>query len=997
MADQQKEHQSTSVRDPVRSRSRVSKDWLVEGGELGRIIRGTDWSATALGPRHRWPQSLRTVVSLVVENEFPMLLLWGPELLGLYNDACRTMFADRHPDALGRPMCDAWPELWPHCGRIVSAVLSSGKAVFSQDVRLRVRRHGRLEDATFTLSESPVRVEDGSIGGVLVTLQETSAEVERDRLLREIELAPDGYFLSDAEGRYVEVNDAGCRMLKCTRAEVLGRTAWDFMTAADQARLRELHETPQPTGIRRFELTLRRPDGSELPIDVHTRLLPNGLRQSIARDISERKAQEHERQLELEAMERLHQVSTLFLHGQDSEALLGTILEAAIAISGADFGNIRAVMPRTGELKMVAQRNFPDWWLEFWEHAGAGHGSSARALAQRTQIIVEDVTKSELFTGAALEVQLRAGVRAVQSTPLISRTGAALGVISTHYKTPQRPSDRSLRLLEMLARQVADILERARTESELRRAEAKASGILAISADAIISVDDRQHITEWNSGAEKMFGYAREEALGAPLDLLIPARYHAAHRGHVARFAAEASGARKMDQQGAVGVRKNGEEFPIDATISRLLVGRERILTVAVRDSSEQRRHEREQRVLVELGDTLASLPYDDALKSVAAITVRALADFVIVYIAEEQGTALRRVAAASGAPGQEWIAELLMDQRPSPPPAHPIWTALREARTQLVEVRPEHYEALAQSPQHLAVLREGAPRWFLTVPLQVGGQCVGGLCLASLGRRFEARDQQLAEEVARRCALFLENARLHRAEKQAAQARDDVLGIVAHDLRSPLNAISLQLQLLLRQKSAQEGRWQTPVERIRNSVLRMNRLIQDLLDVARLESGALSIELRSLSPREVLGEVMDGQRPLATAGSIELVLEVTEPLPPIRGDGSRLFQVFDNLIGNALKFTPAGGRITIGAFAQEREVVFRVSDTGAGISAENLSHLFDRFWQAQRSDRRGIGLGLSIVRGIVAAHGGRLWVDSELGRGTSFFFAIPTAPAVAS
>jgi PAS domain S-box-containing protein len=641
---------------------------------------------------------------------------------------------------------------------------------------------------------------------------------------------------------------------------------------------------------------------------------------------------------------------------------------------------------------MVAQRNFPDWWLEFWDHAGAGHGSSARALAQRTQVIVEDVTQSDLFTGAALEVQLRAGVRAVQSTPLISRTGAVLGVISTHYRKPHRPSERSLRLLEMLARQVADILERVRTESELRRAEAKASGILAISADAIISVDDRQRITEWNSGAEKMFGYSREEALGAPLDMLIPARHHAAHRGHVARFATEASGARKMDHQGTVGVRKNGEEFPIDATISRLLVGRERILTVAVRDSSEQRRIEREQRVLVELGDTLASLPCNDALKSVAAITVRAMADFVILYVVEEQGAALRRVAAASADPTQEWVSEMLMALPPNPPAAHPIWAALREARTQLVPMKPEDYEAQAQSPQHLAALRNAAPKWFMTVPLLVGGQCIGGLCMASLNRRFEARDRQLAEEVARRCALFLENARLHRAEQQAAQARDDVLGIVAHDLRSPLNAISLQLQLLLRQKIIQEGKWQTPVERIRSSVLRMNRLIQDLLDVARLEAGALSIELRSMSPREVLSEVMETERPLAAAASLELVLEATEPLPPIRGDGSRLLQVFDNLIGNAIKFTPAGGRITVGAVEQEREVVFRVSDTGSGIPPESLSHLFDRFWQAGCSDRRGVGLGLSIVRGIVAAHNGRVWVESELGKGTSIFFAIPTA-----
>ena len=180
-------------------------------------------------------------------------------------------------------------------------------------------------------------------------------------------------------------------------------------------------------------------------------------------------------------------------------------------------------------------------------------------------------------------------------------------------------------------------------------------------------------------------------------------------------------------------------------------------------------------------------------------------------------------------------------------------------------------------------------------------------------------------------------------------------------------------------------------MEVIHRAATRMNRLIQDLLDVALMEVGQLTIERARLSAGELIVEAVEMQRPLARLRLVELRVDVETDVPEVWGDRDRLLQVFENLIGNAIKFTKAGGRITVGAASRDHEVVFWVADTGCGIAPENLPHVFDRFWQATRGDRRGAGLGLPITKGIVEAHGGRIWVESTLGRGTTFFFTIPT------
>jgi signal transduction histidine kinase len=173
-----------------------------------------------------------------------------------------------------------------------------------------------------------------------------------------------------------------------------------------------------------------------------------------------------------------------------------------------------------------------------------------------------------------------------------------------------------------------------------------------------------------------------------------------------------------------------------------------------------------------------------------------------------------------------------------------------------------------------------------------------------------------------------------------------------------------------------------------------MNRLISDLLDVSLIEAGQLGIERARVSTRQLLVDSVESQRSLASSASLEIALDhLGGELPDVWGDHLRLLQVLANLVGNAIKFTPAGGRIMVGAAPRDHEVLFWVADTGRGISPEGVPHVFDRFWQATKGARQGAGLGLPITRGIVETHGGRIWVESTEGRGSIFFFTIPEAP----
>jgi signal transduction histidine kinase len=245
-----------------------------------------------------------------------------------------------------------------------------------------------------------------------------------------------------------------------------------------------------------------------------------------------------------------------------------------------------------------------------------------------------------------------------------------------------------------------------------------------------------------------------------------------------------------------------------------------------------------------------------------------------------------------------------------------------------------------------------------------------------------------LNEEVGR--SYDAERERRHDAEL-LANAREEVLGVVAHDLRNPLNLIITTTDLLLENK-IEPARQHELLDIAMRSGKQMNRLIGDLLDTVRLQAGKFSLDLEDVSLSVIFRQAVESLRPAAEKRGVSF-----ETIPPddgivVRADPLRMSQLVGNLVGNAIKFTPPNGSVRLQASRDGDHVLVEVDDTGPGIRSDDIPHLFDNFWQARSNDHRGVGLGLAIAKGVVEAHGGRIWCESRVGSGSKFFFTLPVA-----
>lgn len=554
---------------------------------------------------------------------------------------------------------------------------------------------------------------------------------------------------------------------------------------------------------------------------------------------------------------------------------------------------------------------------------------------------------------------------------------------------------------------------------ELRISEAKYAGIVAIAADAIVTVNESHRIILFNNGAQTIFGYSPEEALGQHLDILIPERFRPTHSRQVEAFASGPVAARQMGERREIyGRRKGGELFPAEASISKIEVAGRRFFTAVLRDITERKRAEEERaqllereraareqaeaaerraRFLAEAGEILnASLDYQSTLSALARLVVPRLADVVLVDVLDDDGT-LRRLEVVHADPARQQRARELVRFPLDRARSYLTRDVIETGRSVLMDRVPESVIAgWSQSPDHRRLLESLGVASFLGVALRAHGRTLGALGLGRLASSlpFDGSDLALAEEIARRATLAVDNAQLYRTAQHATRLRDEVLGIVSHDLRNPLSAISMcasSLADLPGDATAERAR--ELAETIQASSEWMQRMIQDLLDVGSIEAGRLSLERRSEDPFVLVHQAIGMFERAAEQRSVTIRPELPEDLPAVHADGERVLQVLGNLIGNAVKFVGPGGQVTVRARHREDLVEIAVTDTGPGIPADELPKIFDRFWHSRRtSSVRGTGLGLTIARGIVEAHGGQLRVESTVGMGTTFAFTLPVA-----
>jgi signal transduction histidine kinase len=430
-------------------------------------------------------------------------------------------------------------------------------------------------------------------------------------------------------------------------------------------------------------------------------------------------------------------------------------------------------------------------------------------------------------------------------------------------------------------------------------------------------------------------------------------------------------------------------------------------------DVTAQKRAAQRAHFFADASDLLSrSLDLGTTLDSLAKLVVGHMADGCIVTIPREDGRFLRFSAGRDPDAEQLLRAQLAMLAQDAPVP--PVRRVLETGQAQLIrEMTPAHIEAAALNPAHKASIERFQAYSCMLVPLRARNRAIGVLSILSRNPKYLYGDDdlQMAQELADRAGLAVDNAHLFEEARRAARLREDMLAMVSHDLRSPLATIVFRVSGLRSEPSStDEARMLGSLAVIERSCQGMLRLVNDLLDLGSIQSGRLTLERNPCRVDVLLREALELSTGPARAKNIHLHHHSAVFGTEVLCDRGRILQVLTNLLGNAIKFSPRGGAVALDAERIGDEIVCHVSDTGPGIRDEDLPHLFEQYWsgapagtaqnrapQGEASSpgppaTRGTGLGLYISKGIVEAHGGRIRVKSRVGMGATFTISLPVA-----
>ncbi|HEU4326324.1 MAG TPA: ATP-binding protein [Roseiflexaceae bacterium] len=498
----------------------------------------------------------------------------------------------------------------------------------------------------------------------------------------------------------------------------------------------------------------------------------------------------------------------------------------------------------------------------------------------------------------------------------------------------------------------------------------------------------------------RMFGYSdATQVIGQQLlrDIAPQARPQIAERVRL-----RDQGLPVPDAYESVGQRQDGTLFPFHVEVARMTFRGEPASVAFFTDITARKQAEERLRFLTEISAELAgSLDYGTTLKRVARMAVPHLADWCGVDMLAEDGS-VQRLAVAHSDPAKETLVrEAQRRYPPDPARPHPTLRVLASGQSErMAEIPDGLLETIAQDTEHLALMRALGFRSALYVPLTVRGRVLGAITLitAESGRRYSEADQVFAEDVARRCALALDNARLYAEAQQAITARDHFVTVASHELKTPLTSLLGYTRLLQRRNERElilGERDTRALNTIAQQGVRLSGLVNELLDFSRLRTGQLRIAPAPLDLAALTRRLADDLQPMTEHH--QLLLEGAEMPLVVEGDESRLEQVLYNIVSNAVKYSPTGGPVTIRLERRAGEVCVAVRDQGIGIPATALGRLGEPFFRAENVSQQhisGTGIGLHIAKAILALHGGSLTVDSVEGRGTTVTICLPMSDA---
>lgn len=525
---------------------------------------------------------------------------------------------------------------------------------------------------------------------------------------------------------------------------------------------------------------------------------------------------------------------------------------------------------------------------------------------------------------------------------LANQMGVAIAQARLLDTLEAKVKQRTYQLSQTNRRLRQEIQERSQIETELLENQQKLAGILDNADEAIVSIDDHQRIVMYNQGAERIFGYAFEEVLNRPLDILLPDTFRQVHRQHIQNFAASADTSRQMAtrRRDVLGRRKNGETFPAEASISKLQTKSSQLFTVILKDITEQRQSE------IALRRSEARL----------RLTTNALPVLICSITTQQQYGFINQTYA-------DWFQVTI-----APMKGRYVWEIIGDS----------HY---AQIRSYIEAALGGEPVSFETELTTPDGQ---SRCLMTTYTP-EIDDQGQVK------GLF--GLSIDISDRKAAERmKDEFVSIVGHELRTPLSSIHGSLRLLASKKlGTLTPQGQEFLDISLKNTQRLTRLINDVLDLERMESGRTPISVQDCPVKELMGQAAQAMQAMADAHHVELVVTPLEG--QIQVDPDHIIQVLTNLLSNAIKFSPADTTVRLSAIQRADDLLIQVQDQGRGIPPDKLETIFERFQQVDASDSRelgGTGLGLAICKNIVQQHNGKIWAESTLGSGSTFYFTLP-------
>jgi PAS domain S-box-containing protein len=867
-------------------------------------------------------------------------------------------------------------------------------------------------------SAAPIRDENGHLTGVVLVFRDVTERRKTQSSARSlaaiVESSDDAIIGKDANGIITSWNQSAERIFGYTAAEAVGCSI-AMLAPPDRADEMPgiLKRIRQGERVEHFDTVRRAKDGQLVSIsltvspirDEHGEIVGAS---KIARDISERKLalqalQRSEQRFaaELDAMSRLHAVSTRLLSTTNLSAAMELVLENAITMSEADLGNIQLYSPQLEALEIVAQRGFSQDFLDYFRNVRVNEGSAcASAMRSGTRIIIEDV---ELDPGYEphRHAAAQAGYRAVQSTPIKSRSGNVLGMLSTHFRTPRRPSERDERLLDLYARHAADLIERIRFEEAIQQQTAEMNALFETLPVGIHIAHDPQccRITA-NEAAHKLLRIP----LGQNVSRLATAGEQPTNC-RVYRNGIEVATNQLPVQRAARGeqVRNEDVEFRFDdGTILYVVTsaaplydneGRVRgavagVLDVTSRRQAEERlrTHNERLRLLWEAASVLLTTTEPDSMlrELFARIGPHLGLDGYFNYMVNETGDGLTLVSSIG-------IPDEVVKQSNRLEFGQAISGAVALQRQPIVATHiKQSDDPKAQLVKSLGI------RACACNPLEINNDLLGTLAFVGRSRdEFEEDELEFLRTICQYVAVAYERLRFVRQLRDADRRKDEFLATLAHELRNPLAPIRNAVELLRRS----DGSTQLVEEAtgmMGRQLDQMVRIVDDLLDLSRISQGKVQVRKERIELATVLRSAVEAVRLMIDARAQELTVTMPSETIYLEADATRLGQVISNLLDNAAKYTPKGGHIKLTAERQGGEAVVSVRDTGIGIAPEQLAHIFEMFSQvapALERSEEGLGIGLSLVRGLVELHGGKVKAQSAgLGKGSEFIVRLPVA-----